>query len=66
MMATFQHGMLTRQRMRTGGQQRVLVQHQYSTEVQDGGQAVIAPKVKAGRKGRGARKRAEVRSENVQ
>ena len=33
--------------MRTGGEQRVVVeQHQYVTRVSDGGQAVIGPKVR--------------------
>jgi hypothetical protein len=54
MMQTFQQGMLTLQKLRTGGQQQVVVQHQYVTKVEDGGQAVIAPKVKA--KGRGSAK----------
>ena len=41
-MNTFQQAMLTLQRMRTGGEQRVVVeQHQYVTRVEDGGQAVI-------------------------
>jgi hypothetical protein len=45
MMNTFQQGMLTLQRVRTGGEQRVVVeQHQYVTRVEDGGQAVIGPK----------------------
>ena len=47
MMNTFQQGMLTLQRIRTGGEQRVVVeQHQYVTKVEDGGQAVIGPKVR--------------------
>src|SRR6476660_5167309 len=47
MMNTFQQGMLTLQRVRTGGEQRVVVQqHQYVTRVEDGGQAVISPKVR--------------------
>ena len=38
MMNTFQQGMLTLQRVRTGGEQRVVVeQHQYVTRVEDGG-----------------------------
>jgi hypothetical protein len=57
MMQTFQQGMLTLQRLRTGGKQQVVVQHQYVTKVEDGGQAVIAPKVKAKRQGRGSAKR---------
>ena len=49
MMNTFQQGMLTLQRVRTGGEQRVVVeQHQYVTRVEDGGQAVIGPKVPRG------------------
>ena len=57
MMGTFQQGVLTVQKLRTGGQQRVIVeQHHYNTQVQDGGQAMIAPKLKADRKGRGSRK----------
>ena len=41
--------MLTLQRVRTGGEQRVVVeQHQYVTRVEDGGQAVIGPKVPRG------------------
>ena len=47
MMNTFQQGMLTLQRVWTGGEQRVVVeQHQYVTRVEDGGQAVIGPKVR--------------------
>jgi len=42
MTAAFQQGMLTLQRLRTGGQQQVLVQHQYLTNVADGGQAIVA------------------------
>src|SRR4029077_15042571 len=39
LMNTFQQGMLTLQRVRTGGEQRVVVeQHQYVTRVEDGGQ----------------------------
>jgi hypothetical protein len=57
MMGRFQQGVLTLQKLRTGGQQRVIVeQHHYNTQVQDGGQAMIAPKLKADRKGRGSRK----------
>ena len=49
MMNAFQQGMLTLQRVRTGGEQRVVVeQHQYVTRVEDGGQAVIGPKVPSG------------------
>ena len=59
LMNTFQQGMLTLQRVRTGGEQRVVVeQHQYVTKVEDGGQAVIGPKVRTGggaqRRGRGS------------
>jgi hypothetical protein len=38
-MTTFQQGLMTLQRMRTGGQQVVTVQH---VEARDGGQAVVA------------------------
>ena len=44
-MTTFQQGLLTLQRMRTGGQQVVTVQH---VEVRDGGQAVVAGKMQTG------------------
>jgi hypothetical protein len=56
MMQTFQQGMLTLQKLRTGGQQQVVVQHQYVTKVEDGGQAVIAPKVEPKGRGRGSAK----------
>jgi hypothetical protein len=46
MMTTFQQGMLTIQKMRTGGLQQVVVQHQYNTQVEDGGQAVIGTRAK--------------------
>ena len=45
MMTTFQQGLLTLQRIRTGGQQVVTVQH---VEVRAGGQAIVAGKMKAG------------------
>ena len=45
MMTTFQQGLLTLQRMRTGGQQVVTVQH---VEVRDGGQAIVAGKMTGG------------------
>ena len=45
MMTAFQQGLLTFQRMRTGGQQVVTVQH---VEVRDGGQAIVAGKMQAG------------------
>ena len=48
-MSTFQQGLLTLQRLRTGGQQVVTVQH---VQVNEGGQAVVAGTV-----GRGSRKR---------
>jgi hypothetical protein len=50
MMDTFQHGMLTLQKIRNGGTQTVVVQH---VNVSDGGQAMIAGQVKVrGKKGR--------------
>jgi hypothetical protein len=64
MMQTFQQGMLTLQRVRSNGKQTVVVQHQYVTKVEGGGQAVIAGGVQAGRTGRGSRKTKGERSEN--
>jgi hypothetical protein len=52
MTTTFQAGMLTLQKLRTGGTQRVIVEHMQQTVVQDGGQAVVAGKVKTGGQGR--------------
>lgn len=52
MMNTYQQGLLTLQKLRTGGQQQVTVQHQYVTKVEDGGQAIVAGEVKAGGGGR--------------
>ena len=49
MMTAFQQGLLTLQRLRTGGQQVVTVQH---VQVNEGGQAVVAGTV-----GRGSRKK---------
>lgn len=43
MMETYQHGMLTLQRVRNGGQQTVVVQH---VNVGDGGRAMVAGQVK--------------------
>ncbi len=48
MMQVFQEGLLTLQRIRTGGKQTVVVQH---VQVSDGGQAVIAGSMKSGRRG---------------
>jgi hypothetical protein len=48
MMTTYQAGLATFQRLRTGGSQQVVVQHQYVTKVEDGGQAIVAGKLKAG------------------
>ncbi len=45
MMASFQEGALTLQKLRSGGQQVVTVQH---INVGDGGQAVVAGKVSTG------------------
>ena len=44
MMQVYQEGLLTLQRIRTGGKQTVVVQH---VQVSDGGQAVIAGSVKS-------------------
>jgi hypothetical protein len=43
MMETYQHGMLTLQKVRSGGQQTVVVQH---VNVGDGGRAMVAGQVK--------------------
>jgi hypothetical protein len=51
LMGAYQQGTTTLQRLRSGGQQTVVVQH---VQVNDGGQAIVAGKVKAG----GIRKRA--------
>jgi hypothetical protein len=52
MMESFQHGMLTIQKVRSGGRQTVVVQH---VNVGDGGQAMVAGqvKVRAKKDGRG-------------
>ena len=44
MMDSYQHAMLTLERMRNGGKQTVVLQH---VTVADGGQAVVAGQVKA-------------------
>lgn len=51
LMSTFQDGMLALQRIRAGGAQTVVVQHQH-VNVADGGQAVVANVAPRGRKGR--------------
>lgn len=63
MMQSFQDGMQTLHKIRTGGRQQMTVQHQYVTKVEDGGQAVIAGEVKAG--GRGHKGKRGKGSENV-
>jgi hypothetical protein len=45
MSSTFQQGLVTVQRLRSGGQQVVTVQH---VQVNEGGQAIVAGKMKAG------------------
>jgi hypothetical protein len=50
LMSTYQQGMMTLQRSRSGGQQTVVVQH---VHVNEGGQAVVAGKVGRGARGRG-------------
>jgi hypothetical protein len=50
-MSTYQQGMMTLQRVRSGGKQTVVVQH---VHVKEGGQAVVAGKVGRGVRGRGA------------
>ena len=51
MMKTFQQGMLTLQKMRTGGRQEVLVQH---VTVSNGGQAVVAGQLAPSGRGQGS------------
>jgi len=51
-MSTFQQGLLTLQRLRTGGQQVVTVQH---VQVNEGGQAVVAGSVEGGARKRKTR-----------
>src|SRR3954452_19034925 len=50
LMSTYQQGVLTVQRLRSGGKQTVVVQH---VHVNEGGQAVVAGKVGRGARGRG-------------
>ena len=57
MSGKFQQGLVTVQRLRSGGQQVVTVQH---VQVNQGGQAIVAGKMKAG----GGRKRAGSGSKN--
>ncbi len=62
MMNTYQQGLVTLQKLRTGGQQQVMVQHQYVTKVKDGGQAIVAGAVKTrggGQKRKGGRAKDE-------
>jgi hypothetical protein len=54
LMIAFQQGMATLDKIRAGGKQTILVQH---VQVNDGGQAVVAGKVRGGA-GRGGRKEA--------
>lgn len=51
LMSGFQDGLLALQRIRAGGAQTVVVQHQH-VYVADGGQAVVANVAPRGRKGR--------------
>jgi len=62
MMDTFQHGLLTIQKLRSGGQQTVVVQH---VNVGDGGRAMVAGevKVRGKRPRRGRRWRGKPKSE---
>jgi hypothetical protein len=50
MMATFQQGAATLQRLRTGGTQRVVVEHMQQVTVEEGGQAVVAGNVEQRRR----------------
>ena len=57
MMNTYQQGMQTLQRMRTGGTQRVIVQRMQQVNVQEGAQAIVGNEQKVSPAGRGRRKR---------
>jgi hypothetical protein len=59
MSGTFQQGLVTVQRLRSGGQQVVTVQH---VQVNEGGRAIVAGKMKAG----GGRQRKGGRSKSAQ
>jgi hypothetical protein len=48
-----QNGCLVLQKLKTGGTQRVLVQHQQLVNVEKGGQAIVAGKLKPGSRTRG-------------
>ena len=48
MMLAFQGGMETLQKIRSGGRQTVVVKHVQVVQVQEGGQAMIAGKIKGG------------------
>jgi hypothetical protein len=50
LLTAFQQGMVTLDRIRAGGKQTIVVQH---VQVNDGGQAVVAGKMQAGKKGGG-------------
>ena len=49
LMQVYQEGLLALKKFRTGGRQKIVVQH---VQVSDGGQAVIAGSMKAGKRGR--------------
>ena len=53
----FQNGCLTLQRLQNGGQQRVVVQYQQQVNVAEGGQAIVAGKLKRGSRNRRGRSR---------
>ncbi len=65
MTVTYQQGMTTLKRLRTGGSQQVVVQHQYVTKVEDGGQAIVAAEVRTRgqRRKRKAKRGSGVRNE---
>jgi hypothetical protein len=50
LMIAFQQGMMTLDKLRAGGKQTILVQH---VQVNEGGQAVVAGKVRGGAEGGG-------------
>ncbi len=46
-MNIYQQGLLTLQKLRTGGKQTVVVQHVQHLQVSDGGEAVVAGEITA-------------------
>jgi hypothetical protein len=62
MMGSYQQGLLTLHRLRTGGTQRVIIERMQAVQVNEGGQALVAGEMTS--KGGGRRKRGGGRSKN--